>query len=99
MLSQTGEGSQERLMCRPSVRRYIARQVIRGLPRTNSLATDYTKKRLLVERARIFQKKSVLILEIRGKSLAEHYHKKTFQEEYREILVKSGIPFDDRYLW
>jgi putative transposase len=29
----------------------------------------------------------------------EHHRKKTFQEEYREILLESGIPFDERYLW
>jgi putative transposase len=29
----------------------------------------------------------------------EHHRKKTFPEEYREILVESGIPFDERYLW
>ena len=29
----------------------------------------------------------------------EHHRKKTFQEEYGEILVKAGIPFDERYLW
>ena len=29
----------------------------------------------------------------------EHHRKKTFQEEYREILVKSGILFDEHYLW
>ena len=32
-------------------------------------------------------------------SQTEHHRKKTFQEEYREILVESGIPFDERYLW
>jgi len=30
---------------------------------------------------------------------AEHHRKKTFQEEYRELLVKSGIEFDEKYLW
>src|SRR2546425_5057222 len=29
----------------------------------------------------------------------EHHRKRTFQEEYREILVKSGISFDEHYLW
>ena len=29
----------------------------------------------------------------------EHHRKKTFQEEYREILVKCGISFDEHYLW
>jgi putative transposase len=30
---------------------------------------------------------------------AEHHQKKSFQEEYREMLVKSRIEFDERYLW
>jgi putative transposase len=29
----------------------------------------------------------------------EHHRKKSFQEEYREMLVKSGVVFDERYLW
>jgi putative transposase len=29
----------------------------------------------------------------------EHHAKKTFQEEYRELLLQSGIEFDERYLW
>lgn len=29
----------------------------------------------------------------------EHHRKKTFQDEYKEMLVKCGIPFDERYLW
>lgn len=29
----------------------------------------------------------------------EHHRTKTFQEEYRELLVKCGIPFDEKYLW
>jgi REP element-mobilizing transposase RayT len=28
-----------------------------------------------------------------------HHRKKTFQEEYVEFLRKSGIEYDDRYLW
>jgi REP element-mobilizing transposase RayT len=28
-----------------------------------------------------------------------HHKQKTFQEEYRELLIKSGIDFDERYLW
>lgn len=30
---------------------------------------------------------------------AEHHLKKSFQEEYRELLVKSGVDFDEKYLW
>lgn len=29
---------------------------------------------------------------------AEHHRTKTFSEEYRELLEKAGIPFDERYL-
>lgn len=29
----------------------------------------------------------------------EHHKKRTFQEEYREILGKSQIEFDERYIW
>ncbi len=29
----------------------------------------------------------------------EHHRKRTFQEEYREFLEKSGIEYDERYLW
>jgi putative transposase len=29
----------------------------------------------------------------------EHHKKKSFQEEYRELLLQSGIEFDERYLW
>ena len=29
----------------------------------------------------------------------EHHRRKTFQEEYREILGKYGIPCDERYVW
>ena len=29
----------------------------------------------------------------------EHHRKKTFQEEYREFLEKSGVEFDEKYLW
>ena len=28
-----------------------------------------------------------------------HHRKRTFQDEYRQILIKSGIAFDERYLW
>jgi REP element-mobilizing transposase RayT len=29
----------------------------------------------------------------------EHHRKKTFQEEYLELLKLSGVEFDERYLW
>jgi putative transposase len=29
----------------------------------------------------------------------EHHRKRTFQEEYLELLKKSGVEFDERYLW
>jgi REP element-mobilizing transposase RayT len=29
----------------------------------------------------------------------EHHRTKTFQEEYVEFLQKSGVEFDERYLW
>ncbi|HWN97604.1 MAG TPA: transposase [Methylomirabilota bacterium] len=29
----------------------------------------------------------------------EHHRKKTFQEEYVEMLRKSGVEYDERYLW
>ena len=29
----------------------------------------------------------------------EHYQKRTFQEEYRELLQRCGVEFDERYLW
>lgn len=29
----------------------------------------------------------------------EHHWKKTFQEEYVEILQRSGVEYDERYLW
>jgi hypothetical protein len=29
----------------------------------------------------------------------EHHRSKTFQEEYRELLEKAGIEYDERYLW
>lgn len=29
----------------------------------------------------------------------EHHRKKTFQEEYREFLIKHQVPFDERYVW
>ena len=30
---------------------------------------------------------------------AEHHRKRSFVEEYRELLVRSGVQFDERYLW
>jgi putative transposase len=29
----------------------------------------------------------------------EHHRTRTFQEEYREVLRKHGVPFDERYVW
>ena len=29
----------------------------------------------------------------------EHHRSRTFQEEYRELLRKHGIDFDERYVW
>ncbi|MEO8218145.1 MAG: IS200/IS605 family transposase [Acidobacteriota bacterium] len=29
----------------------------------------------------------------------EHHRKRTFQEEYRDFLVKNGVEYDERYLW
>ena len=29
----------------------------------------------------------------------EHHKKKTYQEEYLELLRESGVDFDERYLW
>ena len=29
----------------------------------------------------------------------QRHRKMTFQEEYRELLKRHGIPFDERYLW
>jgi putative transposase len=29
----------------------------------------------------------------------EHHRKKTFQEEYLELLQKHGIQYDERYIW
>jgi REP element-mobilizing transposase RayT len=33
------------------------------------------------------------------KNQREHHRKKTFQEEYLELLSKHGIDYDERYLW
>ena len=30
---------------------------------------------------------------------AEHHRKVTFQEEYRRLLKKYGVSFDERYVW
>lgn len=29
----------------------------------------------------------------------EHHRKRTFQEEYLELLERSGVDYDERYLW
>jgi putative transposase len=29
----------------------------------------------------------------------EHHRKKTFQEEYLELLQENGVEFDEKYLW
>ena len=29
----------------------------------------------------------------------EHHRKRTFQEEYLELLKRSGVEYDERYLW
>jgi putative transposase len=29
----------------------------------------------------------------------EHHRKRTFQEEYLELLQRSGVDYDERYLW
>ena len=29
----------------------------------------------------------------------EHHHTHTFQEEYRELLHRHGVEFDERYVW
>jgi hypothetical protein len=29
----------------------------------------------------------------------EHHRKKTFQEEYVEMLRKSGVDYDEKHLW
>jgi putative transposase len=29
----------------------------------------------------------------------EHHRTRTFQEEFREFLVKHEVEFDDEYLW
>ena len=32
-------------------------------------------------------------------SQEEHHRKRSFQEEYRALLVRYGVPFDERYVW
>lgn len=29
----------------------------------------------------------------------EHHRKKTFQEEYLDLLKRCGVEYDERYLW
>ena len=33
------------------------------------------------------------------KTQEEHHRTRTFQEEYRELLKKHGLTFDERYVW
>jgi len=33
------------------------------------------------------------------KGQPEHHRTRTFQEEYRELLCKHGVDFDERYVW
>ena len=33
------------------------------------------------------------------KSQREHHRKRTFQDEYRELLRLNGIEYDERYIW
>jgi hypothetical protein len=33
------------------------------------------------------------------KNQREHHRNKSFQEEYRELLEKHGIEYDERYIW
>ena len=33
-----------------------------------------------------------------GKQI-EHHHQKSFQEEFREFLVRYNVSYDDRFLW
>jgi putative transposase len=32
-------------------------------------------------------------------SQKKHHHRQSFQEEYRELLEKAGIAYDEKYLW
>jgi hypothetical protein len=29
----------------------------------------------------------------------EHHRRRTFQDEYREFLLKHGVDYDERYVW
>ena len=29
----------------------------------------------------------------------EHHRSRTFQEEYRDLLKKTGMDFDEKYVW
>jgi hypothetical protein len=29
----------------------------------------------------------------------EHHQERTYQEEYLELLKRSGVDYDERYLW
>ena len=29
----------------------------------------------------------------------EHHSSRTFQEEYRDLLKKTGVDFDEKYVW
>lgn len=45
---------------------------------------------------------SVSLLETVSNYIAhqeEHHRKKTFKEEYLELLQRSGVKYDERYLW
>jgi putative transposase len=33
------------------------------------------------------------------KTQQEHHRTRTFQDEYRELLHKHGVEFDERYVW
>jgi putative transposase len=33
------------------------------------------------------------------KNQREHHRKRTFQQEYLELLEKQGVDYDDRYVW
>ena len=33
------------------------------------------------------------------KAQQEHHRTRTFQEEYRELLRRHGVDFDERYVW
>ena len=44
-------------------------------------------------------KKNGFSLKANGLSQEEHHRTKTFQEEYRELLRKYHVEFDERYVW